>query len=324
MLTSSLKTAVAPIPRKYLSRQIARLFSSESDKPPILPSEGDSKNNDSTKSTEIVDESRTVQAKGATIAYFRSTSKLLSDRGKESIWNKIKKDIRFENVNVDEGRSTSNSSHGSVDGDGGSPGGRPRRKPRARPPISEDEEDEKAFGAVAEARARSRRRGGGDSDEDEAAAAEAAEESTLSDRIPPGILAGLEDIDSLVAQIRKKDSEIDMDDFSRGEKFLAEMIYQCARTEDGVYRDVFTSNDFPNIQIPRARSASTLLRSTVPDLTVPADTLGFEVGSTAWQVLSKNFYFTEADCKYMASMSAVHTNKILDKAASIGDGNVDL
>lgn len=275
------------------------------------------------------EESRTTQTKGATIAFFRSTSKSLSERGRDSIWTKIKADIRAENVNVNDFRPPNNDPHRNHPSSDGIV--KPKRKPRTRPgPGAEDSgEDVKAFGAGVGAAAGAgiggRGRFGRDADMDDDDDGLAQDDGNINfDRIPPGVLAGLEDIDGLVETINTKDSMLEMDDFNKGEKFLADLVYQCARSSDGVYRDIFTTREFPNVRIPQARPASTLLRSTVPDLNVPVDSEGFEVGSTAWQVLSKNFYYTKADCEYIANMSAIHVNKLLAKAEAMDDIYVDM
>jgi hypothetical protein len=274
-----------------------------------------------------IDESRATQTKGATIAFFRSSSKSLSDRGRDSIWTKIKADIRAENVNVNDFRPPNNDPHKNRP-----PSDeivKPKRKSRARPgPSTEDSGvDLKTFGSGAATDAGTGGRGrfgrDADMDDDEDGLAE-DDGNANTDRIPPGVLAGLEDIDGLVETINTKDSILEMDDFNKGEKFLADLVYQCARSSDGIYRDIFTTREFPNVRIPQARPASTLLRSTVPDLNVPVESEGFEVGSTAWQVLSKNFYYTQADCKYIANMSAIHVNKLLAKAEANDDLYVDM
>lgn len=97
--------------------------------------------------------------------------------------------------------------------------------------------------------------------------------------------------------------------------FLAEVITECLKNEDGVYRNVFTSKElFDNARIPVARPAQTLLMSTIPDMNEDPDSIGYKLGSTAWQVLSKNYYFNEAECKYMSQSVARRTNMLLNEA----------
>lgn len=132
--------------------------------------------------------------------------------------------------------------------------------------------------------------------------------------VPPNIMLHLFDVEALQHKI-EDGLGIDTKGLDHGDEFIANVITQCLKNEDGVYREVITSKElFDNLRIPVARPAKSLLMSTIPDINEDPDSIGYKLGSTAWQVLSKNYYYSEAECKYMSQKIAKLTNKIMTMA----------
>ena len=138
--------------------------------------------------------------------------------------------------------------------------------------------------------------------------------SSTVETVPPNVMLQLFDVEALQHKIEDK-MGIDLEELDEGDRMLANIVMECLKNEDGVYREVLTSKDlFDNLRIPVARPARSLLMSTIPDINEDPDSIGYKLGSTAWQALSKNYYYTEAECKYMSQSIARITNKILARA----------
>ena len=148
------------------------------------------------------------------------------------------------------------------------------------------------------------------------------QEDAGSDRIrpesvPPNVMLQLFDAEALQHKIEDR-MGIDVDGLDHGDEFIANVITECLKNEDGVYREVITSKElFDNIRIPVARPARSLLMAATPDIHEDPNSIGYKLGSTAWQVLSKNYYFSEAECKYMSHSVARLTNKIIADAENV-------
>ena len=132
-------------------------------------------------------------------------------------------------------------------------------------------------------------------------------------QIPPNIIPQLFDMMSIQQKIEDK-QQIDVKGFDHGDKFLAELIGECLKNDHGVYHGIFTSKQVDEVEVPVARSTERLLRVSLPDIQEDKDSIGYKLGCNAWQVLSKNYYFSEADCKYMSQTIARMSNEILTAA----------
>ena len=132
--------------------------------------------------------------------------------------------------------------------------------------------------------------------------------------VPPNVMLQLFDVEALQHKIEDR-MGIDLEGLDKGDQFLAHVLTQCLKNEDGIYREVITSREmYDNLRIPVARPARSLLMAATPDINEDPDSIGYKLGSTAWQTLSQNYYYSEADCKYMSQKVARITNKIIAMA----------
>lgn len=280
-------------------------------------------------------ENRGEQSKGATHSYYRSQSQ------SAGIFGQMKQNIGPHEIP----RPTYRDDAGTDDASQSAP-----RTPRimnkkfsrggagsgkAWPAPAGGDADEGA--APAQPAQRFRRRGG--SDDDNASISDDDDSKSDDDKIPPPIRNLLFDAEHLQELLLEKDARepgqlpghargytYDFDDsdepMDAGDAFLFHAVTECLKTEDGVYRTVAVSREFHNVRLPVARPALNLLMTTIPDLRERPDSMGYKLGSNAWQVLSKNYYYSEADCKYMSSAISRVTNKLLKQAEK--DFTVDM
>ena len=268
-------------------------------------------------------EHRGEQSKGATIAFFRGLS---SSEGKSKIWSKLKDNIRAADPNAANIKPSVEDNTGEVSRQDSSSDFRkfPRivnLKSFSKSPSRTWTPSNTADGvAPPPSFGKGRRNRGGDGGMDD----KDDDGDWQDEQIPQAIqnmLFDHEQLQNLLEEPGKRIADVGLD---YGDKFIANIVTQALKTSDGVYRDVQVSKSFRTVKLPVARPARHLLMTTIPDIPDDPSSRGYELGSVAWHVLSKNYYYSEADCKYMSQSISRLANRYLAQIEKIDHATVDM
>lgn len=118
--------------------------------------------------------------------------------------------------------------------------------------------------------------------------------------------------------LARKGLTIDSSEMDNFDKFLATTLVESLKSSDDSYRYIAEDPSFRRTFVPKARPIKKLLQSIRPDIhSVAPDSPGYELGVQAWEVLSKNLYYSEQDRDEMANNIARLADKILTQAANM-------
>jgi len=134
------------------------------------------------------------------------------------------------------------------------------------------------------------------------------------DDIDPAIQSMLFDMDHFQDLVKagKTISTEGMDDI---DKFLAHALVESMKSSTDEFRHVETTPGFAKIQVPKPRSMLQLAHSITPRIhTAAPGTEGYRAAAQAWEVLSKNLHYSEADRAMMCNTIARIINKVIDDA----------
>lgn len=267
-------------------------------------------------------EHRGEQSKGATIAFFRGLS---SSEGKSKIWSKLKDNIRAADPNAANIKSSVEDNTGEGAKQDSLSGFQkfPRimnSKSYSKSPSRSSGANMADGGAPPPSFGKARRNRGGDSAMDD----KDDDSDWQDEQIPQAIQNMLFDHEQLQKLLEEPGKHIVDEGLDSGDKFIANIITQALKTTDGVYRDVQVSKSFGTVKLPVARPARHLLMTTIPDIPDDPASRGYELGSVAWHVLSKNYYYSEVDCKYMSQSISRLANNYLAQIEKIDHTTVDM
>ena len=143
-----------------------------------------------------------------------------------------------------------------------------------------------------------------------------------SDMIPEAIAALLFDHELYFEKHARAGKMIDTEGMDGIDAFLADFYMESSLVKpDGddpknEYRAVIESSTHRRVHIPTARPMHQLLHSMQPNIyEAPAGTMGYDLGSAAWEVVSKNTCYSDRDRSYIANGIARETEKMLAFAA---------
>lgn len=130
------------------------------------------------------------------------------------------------------------------------------------------------------------------------------------DSIPPAMQALLFDHEYFEKEARSG-KVLDTADMDGIDQFLADFYMESSKSKTGECRAVFDSAAIRRVVIPQARPMQQLLASMTPSISAAAvGSLGFELGCTAWDVVSKNTYYSDSDREYIANGIARETEAV--------------
>ena len=133
--------------------------------------------------------------------------------------------------------------------------------------------------------------------------------------IPPAIRALLFDHEHFEREARKG-YVIDTADMDAGDAFLAECYMESSKSSTHEYRAVMESPSLRRTIIPQARPMSHLVGSMTPNIyAAPVGTRGYALGAGAWEVVSKNTCYSDADRDFISNGIAREAEKVFAKAA---------
>jgi hypothetical protein len=148
---------------------------------------------------------------------------------------------------------------------------------------------------------------------------------SYNETIPPMLANALFDMEHFAtyAGKGKQIPEKGMDDI---DKFLANIFIESFKTESHEVRTVVESPKLRRVLIPRARPLSSLIESMQPKIYEANEygSLGYNLGSEAWEVVSKNYYYSENERHYICNGIARLGDKIMTKLEKEIDVPVDM
>ena len=118
---------------------------------------------------------------------------------------------------------------------------------------------------------------------------------------------------------------IDTSEMDGIDAFLADFYMESSlvKGENNEYRAVVESPVFRRAKIPMPRSMQALLQSMQPDIyAAPEGSLGYALGASAWDVVSKNTCYNDQDRDYIANGIARETEKLFAYAAKTSKARV--
>lgn len=118
---------------------------------------------------------------------------------------------------------------------------------------------------------------------------------------------------------------IDTSEMDGIDAFLADFYMESSlvKGENNEYRAVVESPVFRRAKIPMPRSMDALLQSMHPEIyAAPAGSLGYALGASAWDVVSKNTCYNDRDRDYIANGIARETEKLFAYAAKTSKARV--
>lgn len=132
----------------------------------------------------------------------------------------------------------------------------------------------------------------------------------FEEAIPPEIEAMLFEMNHF-EEMAKRGQEINprlLDDIDR---FMAEVLVDSTKTSTGAVHTIIESPASRRTRIPMPRSTVRLLQSMRPRISdAPKSTEAYALASQAWEVLSKNVYFSEEQREQMCNSLARQTHRI--------------
>ena len=133
--------------------------------------------------------------------------------------------------------------------------------------------------------------------------------------IPPAIRALLFDHEHFEREARKG-YVMDTADMDAGDAFLAECYMESYKSSTHEYRAVMESPSLRRTIIPQARPMSHLVGSMTPNIyAAPVGSRGYALGAGAWEVVSKNTCYSDADRDFISNGIAREAEKVIAKAA---------
>eukprot|EP00602_Paraphysomonas_sp_CaronLab_P002559 CAMPEP_0185018596 /NCGR_PEP_ID=MMETSP1103-20130426/1261_1 /TAXON_ID=36769 /ORGANISM="Paraphysomonas bandaiensis, Strain Caron Lab Isolate" /LENGTH=394 /DNA_ID=CAMNT_0027548451 /DNA_START=269 /DNA_END=1453 /DNA_ORIENTATION=+ len=136
--------------------------------------------------------------------------------------------------------------------------------------------------------------------------------SNPSAGVPPEVKSMISNMEPF-EDMARKGKEIDNSTLDGLDSFLAHMLVEANKTKDGTV--MFTEelgNQRKRIRTPRPRTTRQLARAVTPQIkSVKPNTDGYKLGSEAWEVLSKNPYYTQEEKEEMCNYIAQETDYIL-------------
>lgn len=123
--------------------------------------------------------------------------------------------------------------------------------------------------------------------------------------------------------LANKGLAIDASGMDQFDNFLASALVESLKSPDDTVRYIEESPSFRRTFVPKPRPIMKLLQSIHPDIhSVGPDSPGYELGVQAWEVLSKNLYYSEKDRDIMANNIARLADKIITKANEMTDCDI--
>lgn len=134
--------------------------------------------------------------------------------------------------------------------------------------------------------------------------------------ITPAVEAMLKDHEYF-QNLARSGMSIETEDLDELDTFLATTMMEAFKSESGEFTEVIRLANFRKTLIPQPRPLKKLLQVITPDIyEAPLHSEGYKVGVEAWEAISKNFYFTDAEKSYICNSIAKVINRIEEKEAA--------
>lgn len=105
---------------------------------------------------------------------------------------------------------------------------------------------------------------------------------------------------------------------------IREAFWGSLKTEDGVYR-VFAPNPLVrSVRVPKSRTLSQLQHSLEPKITGDPTSAGFKIGLQGWNIISRNFYYSDRQKVEMANGLASKMNRLEQLVKNTEKGKIDV
>eukprot|EP01035_Chromulina_nebulosa_P020185 gene20185-26203_t len=106
--------------------------------------------------------------------------------------------------------------------------------------------------------------------------------------------------------------ESEMDDF---DKFTLDILLESIKSPDGEVLGMEYTPEFYRVRLPEHRPLIELIDSTKPRIqSVKNDTEGYNVALDAWDAISKNYFYSDAQKDRICNKIALLTNEVLEDA----------
>mmetsp|Transcript_10837 Transcript_10837/g.10466 ORF Transcript_10837/g.10466 Transcript_10837/m.10466 type:complete len:401 (-) Transcript_10837:3693-4895(-) len=123
----------------------------------------------------------------------------------------------------------------------------------------------------------------------------------------------------------RKGMQIDTAGMDPVDAFLAEMYQESFKVEGNSIREVLVDKKWHRTRLPKPRNIRALVAAMTPQITtVEKGSEAYHLGATAFSVLSKNYYYSEGDQRYMGNEIARQAQKFHDEMDAIDESKVDL